>query len=256
MAQINSGKMFTGYFNLTVQDIADLSLNDKIYLRGKYWNINKVIDYNANKRGLTKVELLSADDELALPKFPIRKPVSPPWGGGYDSDSVSSLAMSINDSLNLKPATVAVYGKKNFVTQNVKNAVVVGNNNFVTQDGVYTPYLNVGGRELTPAWGVFKAWLEFDEMIGMVVRQQVNTIGALTINQFTPAFGALELEFDMSLSSYTSNVGIHIASVSQDPRIFGIANDGKFFIDGILLGDIKQTSVTIEIYETAQIITE
>jgi hypothetical protein len=105
-------------------------------------------------------------------------------------------------------------------------------------------------------YGVFKAWLEFDEMIGMVVRQQVNTIGALTINQFTPAFGALELAFDISLSSYTSNVGIHIASVSQDPRIFGIANDGKFFIDGILLGDIKQTSVTIEIYETAQIITE
>ena len=148
MAQINSGKMFTGYFNLTVQDIAELSLNDKIYLLGKYWNINKVIDYNANKRGLTKVELLSADDELALPKFPIRKPVGKPWGGGYDGISVQSLIMSRNKSLSLAPSSVMLLGKNNFVQLGVKNALVVGDGQTVEQEGIYTPYLNVGGREI------------------------------------------------------------------------------------------------------------
>jgi hypothetical protein len=72
MAQLNSGKMLTAYFDLNEADIQSLKLNDKIYCEGAWWNINRVIDYNANKSTLTKVELISIDEGIKLPQFKIR----------------------------------------------------------------------------------------------------------------------------------------------------------------------------------------
>jgi hypothetical protein len=241
MAQINSGKMFTGYFNLTVQDIADLSLNDKIYLLGKYWNINKVIDYNANKRGLTKVELLSADDELALPKFPIRRPVGKPWGGGYDSDSVSSLAMSINDSLNLKPATVAVYGKKNFVTQNVKNAVVVGNNNFVTQDGIYTPYLNVGGATIATPVKSYRANISQTSTNAPVVNWENNNLGG------TPVWSrnSAGIYYLTLVDAFEGNVYVSVTNAESSSRNWQVGGK-KLDDDTVVIASSNITSKALE----------
>jgi hypothetical protein len=58
--------MLTAYFSLNESDIQRLKLNDKIRINNSWWNINKVIDYNANNRQLTKVELLSIDEEALL----------------------------------------------------------------------------------------------------------------------------------------------------------------------------------------------
>jgi len=69
LAQINAGKMYTAYFNLNEIDIANLKLNDKIKVGNALWYINRVIDYDANKKGLTKVELLSVEDDLKLPRM-------------------------------------------------------------------------------------------------------------------------------------------------------------------------------------------
>ena len=74
MAQLNSGKMLTAYFNLTESDIQAHRMNDKIFVLNSWWHINQIIDYNANDRTLTKVELISVDDTISLPPFRI-KPV-------------------------------------------------------------------------------------------------------------------------------------------------------------------------------------
>lgn len=145
MAQINSGKMLTGMFNLTVQDISSLKLNDKIYLLCQYWFINKVIDYNANKRQLTKVELLSADEFVKLPPFKVRRPVKPSPLDGLIGVPVEEMIKHRNRSLSSIPTGVMVLGKNNFVQANVRNALVVGDNQTVEQDGIYTPRLVVGG---------------------------------------------------------------------------------------------------------------
>jgi len=47
----------------------NLRLNAKIRIDNSYWNINKIIDFDANKQELTKVELISIDDEVLLPAF-------------------------------------------------------------------------------------------------------------------------------------------------------------------------------------------
>jgi hypothetical protein len=77
-AQINTGKLMVAYFDLNETDIFKMTLSDKIRINNSYWHINKIIDYNANKAGLTKVELISIDDDLKLPRFGRNvKPVLP-----------------------------------------------------------------------------------------------------------------------------------------------------------------------------------
>jgi len=67
--QINNGKLLTAYFHLKSSDVMNLRLNAKIRIDNSYWNINKIIDFDANKQELTKVELISIDDEVLLPAF-------------------------------------------------------------------------------------------------------------------------------------------------------------------------------------------
>lgn len=82
MGQMNNGKMMTAYFYLRERDIQKMKLSDKIRVDNSYWNINKIIDYNAGSRGLTKVELISVDNDIKFGKFSARptvttKPVKP-----------------------------------------------------------------------------------------------------------------------------------------------------------------------------------
>jgi hypothetical protein len=65
-AQIDNGRLLEAYFWLNNNDISTLQLNSKIKLDNSYWIINKVIDYNPNNPQLTKVELLSLEDTVAL----------------------------------------------------------------------------------------------------------------------------------------------------------------------------------------------
>lgn len=145
MAQINSGKMLTGMFNLTVNDIASLKLNDKIYLLGQYWFINKIIDYNANKRQLTKVELLSADEFVTLPPFKVLTPSTPTPNDGVIGVPVEEMVKERNRSLNISPVSVTVIGKRNYIAPDVRNALIVGDGQTIEEDGIYTPRLVVNG---------------------------------------------------------------------------------------------------------------
>lgn len=67
--QITNGRVMTAFFDLTELDILKLNLNDRIYIGGEinsWWNINKIIDYNANGKQLTKVELVTIDDGQSI----------------------------------------------------------------------------------------------------------------------------------------------------------------------------------------------
>jgi len=74
MGQINNGKMLTAFFNLKESNIQAMELNDKIRIDNSWWNINRVIDYDANANKLTQVELISVDNEIDF------MPFVAPWG--------------------------------------------------------------------------------------------------------------------------------------------------------------------------------
>ena len=62
--QIENGRMVTSYFNLSEVDIEKVKdkFSYKIWIKDAYYYINRIIDYNPLKKGLTKVELLKIND--------------------------------------------------------------------------------------------------------------------------------------------------------------------------------------------------
>lgn len=138
IGQINNGKMLTAYFDLQPSDIAVLRLNDKIRIDNSWWHINKVLDYDANSDSLTKVELLSVDEEIDLPNFRIRFPfnyTNPKPIKGIIRDIISRA------NVNLSPESTTVTGFGNVIPQGIKGRVD-GEYKTVDRDGLWVDLIN------------------------------------------------------------------------------------------------------------------
>lgn len=150
MGQINNGKMLTAFFNLKEYEIQALELNDKIRIDNSWWNINRVIDYNANNHQLTQVELISIDTETQLMPFATGSP-SPGVGTG----STGPITQVSNDTIiktkssnsNVIPNSTSgvVTGKGNIVNTGLK-VVVVSDDAAIQEDGIYTDNLTIYGK--------------------------------------------------------------------------------------------------------------
>jgi hypothetical protein len=139
--QINVGKMLVAYFDLNEADIETLKLNDKIRIDNSWWNINKVIDYNANAETATKVELISIDTEIDLPPF-ITAPgtPTPPTTTAVSVDSIL-MTKSAEANGNLSGDDVIVKGSSNVIGDGLKG-LVIGDNKVLNEDGIITPQIN------------------------------------------------------------------------------------------------------------------
>jgi len=150
MGQINTGKMLTAFFNLKESDIQPLELNDKIRIDNSWWNINKVIDYNANGNQLTQVELISIDTEVQFMPFATGSP-SPGVGigsvGPITQVANDTIIKSITANTNIVPNSTSgiVTGKGNNVNPGLK-VVVVADDATIEEDGIYTDNLTVYGK--------------------------------------------------------------------------------------------------------------
>jgi hypothetical protein len=145
--------------NVNSFDIANLRLNDKIYLDRSYWVINKVIDYDANSNAPTKFELLSVDQEVTLPKFRIPKPTKPSKNDAGIKVPIKDIIKKRYDSLTSDSSSggVLVLGNGNQILGTVKNAIIIGDNKVVEKDGLYTDSLFVGNKEILSPKFLFKA---------------------------------------------------------------------------------------------------
>lgn len=136
MNQINQGKILTAYFTLNANDIFDLKLNDKIRIDNSWWNINKIQDYDANGSGPTKVELISIDDQLAIP-FRTRDTARLNIGSkifGILNDLAVDRVPYVNTILSQGP--IKVTGSGNFVGKDALNGTVLGSGNVITSDSI------------------------------------------------------------------------------------------------------------------------
>ena len=139
--QINDGKMLTAFFYLRENDIHSLKLNDKIRIDNSWWNINRVIDYNANTDGLTKVELISVDSEIDLAPFITNTGSTAPSVTTQVALSSVMQSRMASGNLILEGANVAVYGTRNTIAQGVRG-VVIGDDQTLNEDGIITPRIN------------------------------------------------------------------------------------------------------------------
>jgi len=130
MGQINNGKMLIANFDLKENDIQALKLNDKIRIDNSWWNINKVIDYDANARKLTRVELISIDNEINFTKFmgpggPVI-PTPPASIGAMQMLAMSNINTTrmITSNVFSNQATAMVMGRGNTIVGGTRSVVV------------------------------------------------------------------------------------------------------------------------------------
>ena len=151
MGQINNGKMLTAFFNLKESDIQPLELNDKIRIDNSWWNINKVIDYNANGNELTQVELISIDNEVDF--MPFINPFGTPGVGLPNISGIQQVGNSTvvkTKSMNSNVLTGGgivgdVVNRGNVVPGGLR--VMVATEGYsVEDDGIVTDNLVVRGR--------------------------------------------------------------------------------------------------------------
>lgn len=67
--QLETGRVLEAYFALDSNDIAQLKLNDRVYVHDAWWNIIEIKDYNANSAAPTFVRLISVDTQQFLKGF-------------------------------------------------------------------------------------------------------------------------------------------------------------------------------------------
>jgi hypothetical protein len=151
MGQINNGKMLTAFFNLKESDIQPLELNDKIRIDNSWWNINRVIDYNANGSELTQVELISIDNEVDF--MPFINPFGTPGVGLPNISGIQQVGNSAvvkTKSMNSNVLTGGgmigdVVNRGNVVPGGLR--VMVATEGYsVEDDGIITDNLVVRGR--------------------------------------------------------------------------------------------------------------
>ena len=160
MGQINNGKMLIANFDLKENDIQALKLNDKIRIDNSWWNINKVIDYDANARKLTRVELISIDNEINfLPFMGPGGPIipNPPAAIGpmqmLAMGGINTTAM-ITSNVFSNQATAMVMGRGNTIVGGTRSVVVgdgyIISNNTIAADNLRTASFNGLAVGITP----------------------------------------------------------------------------------------------------------
>ena len=266
MGQINNGKMLTAYFDLKEPDIQSLELNDKIRIDNSWWNINKVIDYDANSNKLTQVELISVDSEIDLMGV---LPGSTSIEGSYsiigngNNGPISHVASQtmlnhrdINSNVVPGNNTGVITGKGNVVNEGLKT-VVVTDNNIISEDGVYTDnlvvYDKINGFPVQPGYLAYTALLLQSGTTAPTAFELVNTIGQVTWNYL--GVGQYQLVIDQyDLGSIPKEkVSVMIGSTLYDGlyHAYFVSSDNSVYVDttqiGVGFSDNYLNMTTLEI---------
>ena len=257
--QINVGKMLIASFHLNEADVQTLKLNDKIRIDNSWWNINKVIDYNANDEVLTKVELISIDTEIELANFPIKP--SRPIGDILAASGISEINDQIKkqSNVNLSEGNFQIFGKGNVIPSGLKG-IVIGDNQNVTEDGLTTTNLRVtetiNGNpvsEILPTYKKYVALISQTGILDPTVTILENTIGDIvwTRNLAGEYYGTLLNAFPINktfimINAFSNNASDSAAALWNTVNEVAVLTCDTSFtrVDNILY----LTSIEIRVY--------
>ena len=265
MGQINNGKMLTAMFNLKEPDIQAMKLNDKIRIDNSWWNINKIIDYDANANKLTKVELISIDTEINFAPFTgPNGPVipNPPAGIGpiqmMAMSSVNTTRMTTSNVFG-NQATATVEGRGNVIVGGTRS-VIVGDNRIISETTIAADNLVVNSLNGVPTGAVPRIYIANLTQAGLtdpIVQVKNDSLGGVTWTR--TGVGTYEGYLDAyepSLISSTNVPTIMISNVNFDGVIsaqYSTSSNtvsvtttqiGVGFVDGYLDG----TTIEIKYY--------
>lgn len=220
--QINVGKMLVAMFNLNEADIQTMKLNQKVRIDNSWWNINRVIDYDANANTATKVELISIDSEIDLAPF-ITAPGTPtPPTTTAESEESILVTKSTTANGNLSGDDVIVKGEGNIIGQGVKG-LVIGDNKILNEDGIITPQIN----GITAASGGYTALISQVGTAAPTAIVLADTIGGITWTRIAQGeyLGTPSTPFDVL------NTFVILGNVEHDHlATASVTSDGNIYV--------------------------
>ena len=265
MGQINNGKMLTALFNLKEPDIQAMKLNDKIRIDNSWWNINKVIDYDANANKLTKVELISIDSEINFTPFmgPSGPNIpNPPAGIGpiqmLAMSSINTTRMTTSNVFS-NQATAMVMGRGNVIVGGTRS-MIAGDDRIISETTLAGDHLVVNSVNGVPTGTVPLIYIANLTQAGItdpIVQVKNDSLGGVTWTR--TGVGTYEGYLDAyepSLISSTNVPTIMISNVNFDGVIsaqYSTSSNtvsvtttqiGVGFVDGYLDG----TTIEIKYY--------
>jgi len=201
--QINVGKMLTAYFDLNESDIQTLKLNDKIRIDNSWWNINKIMDYDANSYQPTKVELISVDSEIDF--APFQEAIGTPTPSTTTSLALD-YALSTNAATNnvvMAGGDVTIHGEGNSATPGVRG-MIIGNHNILTEDGIITPRINGVIVPIVTTYIANMTQASTNDPTAYILE---NSIGTITWTRTSAGqyIGVGDAPFDLNLTSVIVN---------------------------------------------------
>ena len=265
MGQINNGKMLTAMFNLKEPDIQAMKLNDKIRIDNSWWNINKVIDYDANANKLTKVELISIDTEVNFTPFmgPSGPNIpTPPAGIGpiqmLAMSSVNTTRMTTSNVFG-NQATATVIGRGNVIVGGTRS-VVVGDDRIISENTLAADSLVVNSLNGVATGIVPKIYIANLTQAGLtdpIVQVKNDSLGGVTWTRtgvgtyegYLDAYEPLLISSTNVPTIMISNVnfdGVISAQYSTSSNTVSVTTTqiGIGFVDGYLDG----TTIEIKYY--------
>lgn len=123
-------KVMTALFYLEPTDINTLDFRDQIVIDNAYWRLNKVMNYNPFKEGLTKVELIKVKDVVRFNNE--SKDLNS--GGFLGKERMPNSSTEIKTNGNKYPSFQGkVSGRENSVGHSVTAFKIVGSNNTIAE---------------------------------------------------------------------------------------------------------------------------
>jgi hypothetical protein len=273
MKQINEGKRAIGYFNLDPLRVATIRLNDRIYINNSWWTIEEIA-YNASDKNLTKVTLLTIDDETSIK--PVRGSVSNQPIGVIDAN----IGVPIGDDVIVRPTQemvqftnqasntyggdhpyLDVQGRGNVIRSGAggliigdnndiqtPNALVVGDGHTVTESGIYTDNLFIDGKNVGEAVGevIYKARViqsgtnaptltEYLNPKGYTITTGYSSAGNYTLAGFTDETFLSGGKYETTIDSNFSELHNSVLIVQTNTQLGLITRDSaNTFTNGIL----------------------
>jgi hypothetical protein len=160
-------KVMTAMFYLEPTDINKLDFRDQIVIDNSYWRLNKVMNYNPFKEGLTKVELIKIKEAVTLKK----SDRSLNAGGYLGKEKMPSPSTEIKTNGNKYPSFQGkVSGAENNVGQSVTAFKVVGSRNSI---GEGSKNITIFGNDNQVAGGLHN--VQLINTNGVIVTQSNTT---------------------------------------------------------------------------------
>jgi hypothetical protein len=222
-----------------------MKLNDKIRIDNSWWNINKIIDYDANAHKLTKVELISIDTEVDFTPFmgPSGPNIpTPPSSIG----PIQVLAMSrvnttkmVNTNVFSNQATATVEGRGNVIVGGTRS-VVVGDNYIVSGTEVIADTVRATSFNGVPTGIVPRIYVANLTQAG--VADPVADIINNSFGDIVWTRGAV--------GNYTGTIIDYALGVILSTEITVMINNIAY--DGVVAANYSATNNTIDVY-TSQI---